>query len=162
MADCWEALELITVKFSVGTPETVSIDGLLCSLLFDENAAINGWGVKGWNYTEVLPFFIKSENVTQSTQSNFPQYLCYVRLLRDLCAFSFDSLRYHGLSGPIRISDTPQTAIYSAVPYILASCGNLGYPQNPDFNGASRYGCGKQVFSTYTTSTVWCCVTTPV
>jgi choline dehydrogenase len=90
-------------------------------------ATIDSWGIKGWSYEEVLPFYKKSENVSESSTA--------------------DDLAYHGLKGPIQISDTPATnSLYSAVPILLEACEALGYPYNPDFNGASRYGCGLQVF----------------
>lgn len=88
--------------------------------------SINEWGVNGWNYTQVLPYYIKSEDVSESTQSNY--------------------LNYHGVTGPIKISDT-LTRLFPIAPTLLESCTNLGYPLNPDFNGESRYGCGQQVWS---------------
>jgi len=92
-------------------------------------ATINSWGVEGWSYDDVLPFYKKIENVTASIQSNYAQY--------------------HGLAGPIQISDIPNSSPFfsGTVENLLRSCLNLGYPYNPDFNGASRYGCGEQVFS---------------
>jgi choline dehydrogenase len=89
-------------------------------------ATIDSWGIKGWSYEEVLPFYKKSENVSASTTAS--------------------DRKYHGLKGPIQVSDTPSNSLYSAVPLLVQSCEALGYPYNPDFNGASRYGCGEQVY----------------
>jgi len=89
--------------------------------------SINAWGVTGWSYNDVLPFYKKSENVTGSTEAN--------------------NTYYHGLTGPIRISNTPQTDYFSINALLEQACVNMGLPINPDFNGATRYGCGSQVFN---------------
>jgi len=88
---------------------------------------MDSWGVKEWTYKASLPFFKKTENVSASTQRNFPQY--------------------HGLDGPIQISDVPTTQYTTAVPPLLEACINMGFPYNNDFNSPTRYGCGLNVYS---------------
>jgi len=82
----------------------------------------NEWGkiARGWSYADVLPFYKKSENATGSPVAfNVP---------------------YHGYSGPIQLAGTDIGDL--SVPLYVQTCVNLGLPNNTDFNGASRFGCG--------------------
>jgi choline dehydrogenase len=82
-----------------------------------------GFGNRGWSYAEVLPYFKRAET------------------------YEFGASRYHGGSGPLRIS-RPQVKHPLAKAFIAAG-QQAGYPYNDDTNGASREGFGP------TDMTVW-------
>ena len=73
-------------------------------------------GNAGWSFTNVLPYFKKSEKQTR-----------------------IDS-EYHGHSGPLCVSDlrTPNPVSRAFV----EAAAELGFPRNPDFNGAQQEGFG--------------------
>ncbi|HSN24597.1 MAG TPA: GMC family oxidoreductase N-terminal domain-containing protein, partial [Methylomicrobium sp.] len=73
-------------------------------------------GNTGWSYDEVLPYFIKSE-----TNETFKD-------------------RYHGASGPLRVSSHPRLS--SVTERYLAAAQAAGIAYNPDFNGEYQEGCG--------------------
>ena len=73
-------------------------------------------GASGWSYRDMLPHFRGMEGNTR---------------LND---------RYHGIDGPLAISDPGQIHPLAEA-YLLAVQG-LGVPYNPDFNGAAQAGVG--------------------
>lgn len=78
-------------------------------------------GATGWSWSEVLPYFVRSENNERGP----------------------DNL--HGASGPLHISDLRSPSPASAA--FLAACAERGLKANPDFNGAEQEGVGLyQVF----------------
>ena len=78
---------------------------------YDEWAAL---GNPGWSYDDVLPYFRKSEN----NQTH-----------RD---------EYHGNAGPVWVEELRTDNPYHRV--IADACNELGWPHNPDFNGATQDG----------------------
>ena len=73
-------------------------------------------GNEGWGYADLLPLFKKSENQLRGADE------------------------YHGVNGPLTISDIhPLNAL--AKGFIEAAVA-LGLPYNPDFNGPSQDGVG--------------------
>lgn len=79
---------------------------------YDEWAAL---GNQGWSYEEVLPYFIKSENNEQITNS------------------------YHGKGGPLNV--TYATAFRTPVAdAFVKACVENGIPENNDYNGAEQAG----------------------
>ena len=80
---------------------------------YDHWAAL---GNSGWSYSDVLPYFKRSENNSE-----------------------FDG-EYHGKGGPLNVSklrsDNPVQEIY------LQAARELQWPINPDFNGAEQEGIG--------------------
>jgi choline dehydrogenase len=73
-------------------------------------------GAKGWSYEDVLPYFRKAES-----NSRF-------------------SDRYHGVDGPLAVSD-PISPLKITSAFIKAA-QEAGIPYNPDFNGAEQEGVG--------------------
>jgi len=88
---------------------------------------LNAWNVTGWNYTDLLPYFKKTENVSNT-------YLA-------------SNTAYHGTSGPVQLNFAAPGGEDQAGPAWVQSCINAGYPNNTDFNGPTRYGCGYHVFN---------------
>jgi choline dehydrogenase len=73
-------------------------------------------GLKGWGFSEVLPYFRKSE--------------AYERGAND----------YHGGDGPLKVTDSPMDA--SIYDMFLEAGTQAGYKQTNDFNGAQQEGFG--------------------
>jgi choline dehydrogenase len=74
------------------------------------------WGVPGWSYDDLLPWFIRSENQSRGAD------------------------RFHGNDGPLSVSDLPDRHELCDA-YIQAAVAN-GVPHNNDFNGATQEGAG--------------------
>jgi len=80
-------------------------------------------GVKGWSYSDVLPYFKRSEN---SWRGDGP---------------------FHGASGEFTASRfAGDDVIY---PKMIETAKNLGYDYNPDSNGPESEGVGLPDFSTH-------------
>lgn len=73
-------------------------------------------GCTGWDYDSVLPFFRKAENQTRGED------------------------RFHGVGGPLTVSDQPSTSELTEA--MIAAAEQAGIPRNPDFNGAQQEGAG--------------------
>lgn len=73
-------------------------------------------GCAGWSWADVLPVFKRSEDNSRGASE------------------------YHGAGGPLRVEDRRQTHPLSEV--FVAAGAALGYPRNPDFNGAQQEGFG--------------------
>lgn len=73
-------------------------------------------GCKGWSYKDVLPYFRRSEDNERFSN------------------------RYHGMGGPLGVSDLISPHPLSKI-YVQAA-QEAGIPYNPDFNGAEQAGCG--------------------
>lgn len=80
---------------------------------YDEWAAL---GNSGWSYDEVLPYFKKSERQENIRSS------------------------YHGNDGELNVMNRVYSNLLSQV--FIAAANELGYPTNPDFNGAEQEGFG--------------------
>src|SRR5689334_599356 len=76
----------------------------------------DAWGVPGWTFNDLLPYFKKSEH-HQHGES-----------------------QWHGVGGPICVSDLPDR--HELCDAFIASAMALGIPRNDDFNGASQEGTG--------------------
>ncbi|XP_064627621.1 alcohol dehydrogenase [acceptor]-like [Lineus longissimus] len=79
----------------------------------------DGWenmGARGWNYEEVLPYFIKSENMQDPELSKSP---------------------YHGTSGPMKITVTKVSPIGD---YFYEAGLELNMSSGEDYNGAELEG----------------------
>ena len=79
----------------------------------------NHWakmGCEGWDYENMLPYFIKSEN--NQTWNN----------------------KYHGQNGPMTISHSQNESLFGNA--FLAACVENGIPLNEDFNGEKQNGAG--------------------
>ena len=81
---------------------------------FDDWAAA---GNHGWSWREVLPYF------------------------RQLETHPAGDSEYHGGSGPIHITSM-RGKTHPICDAFLSACDELGYPRNPDFNGAQLEGAG--------------------
>ncbi len=83
---------------------------------YDDWAA---WGNPGWSYAEVLPYFRKSENNEQFTESP-----------------------YHGVGGPLNVSDCE--SYNPLTDMMLEAASSLQFPLTEDFNGREQEGFGKR------------------
>src|SRR5580693_5852456 len=73
-------------------------------------------GCDGWDYDSVLPFFRKAED--QERGAN----------------------QFHGVGGPLRVSDQPGR--YELADRVVEAAIQAGLPPNDDFNGARQEGAG--------------------
>jgi choline dehydrogenase-like flavoprotein len=77
----------------------------------------DGWaalGNPGWGYDDVLPYFRRSEN--NQTHRN----------------------AYHGNDGPVWVEELRTDNPYHRI--VADACREVGWPHNPDFNGATQEG----------------------
>ncbi len=82
----------------------------------------DGWGVPGWGYADVLPYFRRSED--HPGRAGDP---------------------YHGLGGPLRVvTARAENPLYAS---FLAAAAAEGHPRNDDFNGAAQEGLGPYDFN---------------
>ena len=82
-------------------------------------ADYDGWaagGAEGWSYDDVLPYFRKAE--------------CNSR----------DEDQFHGEFGPLSVCEGRSR--HPLMDAFLRAAVEAGYPENPDFNGASQDGVG--------------------
>jgi choline dehydrogenase len=75
----------------------------------------DGWGMPGWSFRELLPYFKKSENQARGADA------------------------WHGAGGPLEVGDLERHELCDA---FIETAAALGIPRNPDFNGASQEGTG--------------------
>ncbi len=83
-------------------------------------ADYDGWaryGVEGWSYDEVLPYFKRSEDNERGEDA------------------------FHGAGGPLRVSDG--RSMHPLVDTMLEAARQAGHEHNPDFNGARQEGVGR-------------------
>ncbi|WP_417447531.1 GMC family oxidoreductase [Idiomarina abyssalis] len=84
----------------------------------------NAWaelGNHGWSYSDLLPYFIKSENNNRGRS------------------------KYHGDNGPLSVSDV--APYYRVSRQFLEACDQYGLTANPDFNGSQLEGHGTYQFT---------------
>jgi choline dehydrogenase len=75
----------------------------------------DGWGIPGWDWKSLLPYFKKSENQARGANE------------------------WHGAGGPLEVSDLERHELCDA---FVDSAAATGIPRNDDFNGASQEGTG--------------------
>jgi choline dehydrogenase len=75
----------------------------------------DGWGIAGWDWKSLLPYFRKAENQARGASE------------------------WHGAGGPLEVSDLERHELCDA--FVDAAAG-LGIPRNDDFNGARQEGTG--------------------
>ncbi|MHC3472634.1 GMC family oxidoreductase [Streptomyces sp. 7R007] len=73
-------------------------------------------GNKGWGYSDVLPYFKKSEDNQRGADE------------------------FHGVGGPLTVSDP--VCVHPLLRAWVEAAENAGHTPNPDFNGASQDGVG--------------------
>jgi choline dehydrogenase len=79
-------------------------------------ADYDGWGIDGWSYADLLPYFIKAEDNERGASE------------------------YHGAGGPLPVSESRSRNPMSAA---FAAAGvEAGFEANDDFNGATQEGFG--------------------
>lgn len=81
-------------------------------------------GNPGWAFSDVLPYFIKSENNDDPGQEQM-----------------------HGVSGPVRVSSIK--ARHELIEVVISAAGKLGVPRTPDFNGRHQEGVGYYQLTTH-------------
>lgn len=82
----------------------------------DDYGAWEALGAAGWGYSDVLPYFIRSEDNNRFCNG------------------------VHGVGGPLGVSDIER--IHPLTRAWLQACQQYGMPFNPDFNSGSQEGCG--------------------
>lgn len=80
-------------------------------------AEYDAWGIPGWSYAELLPYFLRSEDNERGASA------------------------YHAVGGPLAVSDG-RSRNPSALAFVQAAI-EAGYPANPDFNAAVQDGFGE-------------------
>jgi choline dehydrogenase-like flavoprotein len=90
-----------------------SINGLV--YIRGQREDFDSWGIPGWNFAALLPYFKKSEDQERGADD------------------------WHGKGGPLSVSDLPRHELCDA---FIAAAQALGIPRNDDFNGASQEGTG--------------------
>jgi choline dehydrogenase len=73
-------------------------------------------GCSGWSATDVLPYFKRAEHQVRGPDD------------------------WHSTGGPLVVSDVPDK--HEICGAFIRACNDLGYPSNPDFNGATQDGVG--------------------
>jgi choline dehydrogenase len=91
-----------------------SINGLV--YIRGQPEDFDGWGVPGWGFRDLLPYFKKSENQSRGADP------------------------WHGVGGPLEVGDLPDR--HELCDAFIESAAALGIPRNADFNGAAQEGTG--------------------
>jgi choline dehydrogenase len=76
----------------------------------------DGWGVGGWSWQELAPYFLKAEHNARGAS------------------------RWHGVDGPLPVSDPRSIDAISSA--FVEAATQAGLARNEDFNGASQDGAG--------------------
>src|SRR3954465_5033364 len=79
-------------------------------------ADYDSWGIPGWSYDDLLPYFIKAEDNERGANE------------------------FHGVGGPLPVSDSRARSATCAG--FLEAAEALGLPANPDFNARNQEGVG--------------------
>jgi len=91
-----------------------SINGLV--YIRGQPEDFDGWGLPGWGWQDLLPYFKKSEDQSRGADA------------------------WHGVGGPMAVSDLPDR--HELADAFIDSAASLGIPRNADFNGARQEGTG--------------------
>ena len=91
-----------------------SINGLV--YIRGQPEDFNGWGIPGWRFEDLLPYFKKSENQSRGADA------------------------WHGVGGPLEVGDLPDK--HELCDAFIDSAAAIGIPRNGDFNGAAQEGTG--------------------
>jgi choline dehydrogenase len=91
-----------------------SINGLV--YIRGQREDFDGWGLPGWRFDDLLPYFRKSENQSRGADA------------------------WHGVGGPLEVGDLPDR--HELCDAFIASAIANGIPRNDDFNGAAQEGAG--------------------
>jgi len=91
-----------------------SINGLV--YIRGQPEDFDAWGIPGWRFHDLLPYFKKSENQSRGADA------------------------WHGVGGPLEVGDLPDR--HELCDAFIESAAALGIPRNADFNGASQEGAG--------------------
>jgi len=91
-----------------------SINGLV--YIRGQKEDFDDWGVPGWDFDGLLPYFIKAEDQSRGAS------------------------KYHGAGGPFAVSDLPDR--HEMCDAFIEAAAASGIPRNDDFNGASQEGAG--------------------
>ncbi len=75
------------------------------------------WGIDGWSYDQVLPYFKRSEDNERGEDA------------------------FHGAGGPMSVSES--RSMHPLVDAMLEAARAAGHEANPDFNGARQEGVGR-------------------
>jgi choline dehydrogenase len=76
----------------------------------------DGWGIPGWGFADLLPYFKKAENQSRGASE------------------------WHGAGGPLEVGDLPDR--HELCDAFIDAAAACGVPRNDDFNGATQEGTG--------------------
>jgi choline dehydrogenase len=82
-------------------------------------ADADGWGVPGWSWADLLPYYIRSENDLDHPDTPI-----------------------HGNRGPVPVRRPHGVQLHPAAERFLAAADRLGYPPEPDKNAGGPPGAG--------------------
>ena len=91
-----------------------SINGLV--YIRGQREDFDAWGVPGWDFEGLLPYFRKSEDQQRGANE------------------------WHGVDGPLAVGDLPDR--HELADAFIAASRSVGIPANDDFNGATQEGTG--------------------
>jgi choline dehydrogenase len=91
-----------------------SINGLV--YIRGQPEDFDAWGIPGWRFRDLLPYFKKSENQSRGADA------------------------WHGVGGPLEVGDLPDR--HELCDAFIESAAALGIPRNDDFNGERQEGAG--------------------
>lgn len=94
---------------------TSSLNGMI--YIRGNRADWDGWGVPGWAWADMLPYFLRSEDNERGPSE------------------------HHGVGGPLAVSDTRSHNPMNTA--FVDAALEAGYPSNPDFNGEAQDGFGR-------------------
>ncbi len=77
----------------------------------------NEWGVDGWSYADLLPYFKRAEDNERGASP------------------------FHGAGGPLSVSEGRSN--HALTDAFVQACQETEIPPTPDFNGAEQDGCGR-------------------
>ncbi len=83
---------------------------------YDYNTWRDEYGCDGWGYTDLLPYFLRSENNSRGASA------------------------FHGASGPLSVQDQKHKSPLTTA--FVEAARRSGLPANDDFNGARQDGAG--------------------
>ena len=106
---------------------TSSINGMVYARA--EDVQVDAWGAignAGWDWKSLLPYYIKSENITNPTKVQ-------------LATGALFEPTYNGRDGPLKVAfSTMEPSNFTTL--LNQSVQNLGLPANPDVNSGHMHG----------------------
>ncbi|GAM19215.1 hypothetical protein SAMD00019534_023900 [Acytostelium subglobosum LB1] len=124
----WSAAYITGLKWDITGASVAKVTGgcgMHNGMVFQRGleSDYNNWGVTGWNWSSMFPYFLKIETILDP---------------------SLSTSTLHGHSGPINVGTHPFDQEGND---FISSCSAAGLPFNPDFQNNTRDGCGYFQFN---------------